>query len=46
VNVVVKARVEADDSVVCDIDCDGQKAVVTFADGDITMTVPESGGGQ
>jgi len=46
VNVVVKARVEPDGSVVCDIDCDGQKAVVTFADGDITLTVPEAGGGR
>jgi hypothetical protein len=46
VNVVVKAKVEADDSVVCHIDCDGQKATVTFANGDITLTVPESGGGQ
>ncbi len=45
-NVVVKAKVEADGSVVCSIVCDEQKAVVTFADGDITMTVPESGGGQ
>jgi len=44
VNVVVKAKVEADDSVVCHIDYDGQKAVVTFSDGGITMTVPESGG--
>jgi hypothetical protein len=46
VNVTVKAEVAADGSVVCDIDCDGQKAVVSFANGDITMTVPESGGGQ
>ena len=45
-NVVVKAKVEPDDSVVCDIDCDGQKAIVTFSGGDITLTVPESGGGQ
>ena len=45
-NVVVRARVEEDKSVVCDIDCDGQKAVVTFASGDITLTVPETGGGQ
>lgn len=45
-NVVVRAKVEQDDSVVCHIDCDGQKAVVTFANGDITLTVPESGGHQ
>lgn len=45
-NVVVKAKVEADGSVVCDIDCDGQKAVVAFAGGDVTLTVPESGGGR
>ena len=45
-NVLVKAKVESDGSVVCDIDCDGQKAVVAFANGDITLTVPESGGGQ
>lgn len=43
-NVVVKAKVEADGSVTCDIDCDGQKAVVSFSDGDITLTVPEAGG--
>lgn len=42
-NVRVAAKVEAEGTVVCDIDCDGQKAVVTFADGDITMTVPEAG---
>ena len=45
-NVSVKAKVEADDSVVCHIDCDGRKAVVIFTDDDITMTVHESGGGQ
>ena len=43
-NVVVKAQVEADGSVVCDIDCDGQRAVVTFSGGEITMSVPEAGG--
>lgn len=45
-NVAVKAKVEEDDTVVCHIDCDGQKAIVTFANGDITLTVPEAGGGQ
>lgn len=45
-NVVVRAKVESDDSVVCHIDCDGQKAIVAFANGDITLTVPEPGGGQ
>jgi hypothetical protein len=42
VNVHVKAKVEADGSVVCDIEADGQKAVVTFSGDGITMTVPEA----
>jgi hypothetical protein len=40
VNVDVKAGIGPDKSVTCDIEVDGRHAVVTFADGEITMAVP------
>lgn len=43
-NIDVKTRVGADKSVTCDIEVEGRRAAVTFADGEITLSVPSPGG--
>jgi type 1 fimbria pilin len=44
VNIDVSTSVGADKSVTCDIDVDGQHAAVTFADGEVSLSVLSGGG--
>lgn len=43
-NIDVSTSVGADRSVTCDIDVDGRHAAVTFADGEVSLSVLSPGG--
>lgn len=43
-NIDVSASAGADGSVTCDISVDGRQAAVTFADGEVTLSVPSANG--
>lgn len=43
-NIDVSTSVGADKSVTCDIDVDGRRALVTFADGEVALSVQSASG--